>query len=261
MNGLELFGKFAFRPNQLKYCGEEGFWKHFLQYLNSGETEENLRSKMKSFPVAFPFLSLIARKNCAEDFLDERVVEAYWIGNSLLEQVKAEDINKLVLNELTKNESLQENIAQEIAKKIPFSAFSHHSLHVFLLHAASGTEPRMAKHLDSCRISWGEVLKVKGETRMAKHLDSCRISWGEVLKVKGEKATVLFNPISRSNGKFLLSEPKEKEIAVPKEFSLQLERGDFAAFHWNTAAVKLSPKQLANLKKYTEHNLKAVNSF
>jgi len=66
--------------------------------------------------MAFPSLKLIAGKNFVEDFVGERIVEAYWTANELLEQVSALDIKNLILNDLTREERIPKKFAEETAK-------------------------------------------------------------------------------------------------------------------------------------------------
>jgi len=95
------------------------------------------------FEGAWPYLKLIAAANGIADPLDGRVVEAYWVGNSLLENAR---------------------VAESAA--IPTGAVPHHCFHVFCVYPWSGmlskgcTEPSL-QVLDSCRISWGRVITVE----------------------------------------------------------------------------------------------------
>ncbi len=86
--GALLFGRYAFPPNQLGYCGPADHQALF-DYVSSRTVDQGLVELERWFEGAFPYLQLIARANDIVDPFDERVVDAYWIGNQCLERVEA----------------------------------------------------------------------------------------------------------------------------------------------------------------------------
>jgi hypothetical protein len=86
--GLLLFGRYAYAPNRLGYCGPADHQSLF-GYLTEGRVDTGLAQLARRFDGAYPYLLLIARANRLDDPFDPRVVEAYWIGNALLERVGA----------------------------------------------------------------------------------------------------------------------------------------------------------------------------
>ena len=72
--GRELFGRYAYPPNELGYCGP-----------TDGAAGSGLASHAREFDGAWPYLQLIAAANPREDPLAADVVTAYWVGNGLLE--------------------------------------------------------------------------------------------------------------------------------------------------------------------------------
>ena len=86
VSGPTLFARFAYPLNALGYCGTDEH-RTLLEYAASGAVDGDLRSLARGFDGAWPYLELIAAANGIGDPLDRRVVEAYWIGNDLLQRV------------------------------------------------------------------------------------------------------------------------------------------------------------------------------
>ena len=85
-DGLLLFARYAFMPNRLGFCGgpnERGLF----EACAADQSSPDLRDWARQFEGAYPYLVLIARANNLTDPLDYRVVEAYWLGNDLLDHV------------------------------------------------------------------------------------------------------------------------------------------------------------------------------
>jgi hypothetical protein len=238
MNGLDLFSRFAFMPNKLGYCGEQSFHNKALKFLEGDFPEEKLREEVKYFSTAFPYLSLIAEKNSLDDFLDERVVEAYFLGNSLLEQCSAEGIKKLILRNFVGEEFFPKEVAQKFAERVPQEAKPFHSFHAIFIFSFSSALPKILQNMDSCRISWGKILGLEKENN---------------------SAIVEYNPLAEVNGKILFGSPCTKRVSFLKQFTPNLQVGEMVAFHWNLIALSLSPKQLANLKHFSEQTLNVIN--
>src|SRR6185312_16310722 len=78
-SGAVLFARYAYPPNELGYCGPGGA----AAMLEPLATEEITR-RAAGFDGAWTYLEFIAEAAGLADPLDERVVEAYWIGSDLL---------------------------------------------------------------------------------------------------------------------------------------------------------------------------------
>src|SRR5690349_13936576 len=89
--GPILFARYAFGPNRLGYCGPDAVVELFEEGTRGGD-ERALRELAQGFEGAWPYLELIARANRIDDPLDRRVVEAYWLGNELLDAVRPADL-------------------------------------------------------------------------------------------------------------------------------------------------------------------------
>ncbi len=85
-DGPLLFARYAYPPNQLGYCGGDDP-AALLEQTSARVVDGGLRQSLRAFEGAWPYLELIAAANGLHDPLDARVVEAYWLGNPLLERV------------------------------------------------------------------------------------------------------------------------------------------------------------------------------
>ena len=87
--GPLLFARYAYPPNSLGYCGADET-RTLLEYGDAGTSDGGLAELARTFEGAWPYLTLIADANRIADPLDPRVVQAYWVGNELLDHVAAE---------------------------------------------------------------------------------------------------------------------------------------------------------------------------
>ena len=85
-SGALRFARYAYPPNELGYCGPDAS-RQLLEQVAAGVDDRDLRRLLRGFEGAWPYLQLIAAANGIGDPLDDRVVEAYWVGNDLLDRV------------------------------------------------------------------------------------------------------------------------------------------------------------------------------
>ena len=161
-SGPSLFARFAF-PRTRSGTADRRTRSSYSKSRRRGADRE-ISALATAFDGAFPYLQLIAGTNGIDDPLDSRVVEAYWIGNRLLEGGAP-----------WMGASLDERFRRRagrhwgsIEAAIPAGAVPHHSHHVFgvypwvgLLREGSVQEPMHV--LDRCRIRWGSVVAVDGD--------------------------------------------------------------------------------------------------
>ena len=87
-SGPVLFARYAYPPNVLGYCGPDRA-DDLLDRVAHQADDPDLRRLAQGFEGAWPYLELIAHAAGIADPLDPLVVEAYWIGNHLLDHVDA----------------------------------------------------------------------------------------------------------------------------------------------------------------------------
>ena len=96
LGGIMRCSRYSFGPNRLHYCGPDRN-SELRDYIKTNKTDPGLRGILQKFETLYPYLRHIARINNISDPFDYRVVEAYWLGNSLLDfEEKKELYNFLV---------------------------------------------------------------------------------------------------------------------------------------------------------------------
>jgi hypothetical protein len=235
LNGPLLFGRYAFMPNRLTYCGGDDN-RALFDYCQAGVSDPGLLHLLRQFTGAMPYLRLIARCNLIADPFDRRVVEAYWLGNELLQGVEARVLY----------DSLRERFARHmkaatldlVLGKAPAGARPHHSFHV----------------LEVCpRNGWPQALDF---------MDNCRVSWGRVVAVTGATLTAAVRPLQLEGNNLVLSPPENREIKRQFDshgFVDNVGVGDWISIHWGWACQALSPRQVTNLEEWTAYHLKLAN--
>lgn len=162
--GLRRAILYALTPNELGLCGSqnEGEKGQLLRYLAGGKVSDaRVRKILGSFLAYASYLQLIAKNNEIDDWLDERVAEAYWIGNHLLEGVKVGDLRNLVRSFAGKGQMTQE-VAEALAARIPYRAVPHHSFHVFMIGSITGKSRQALFPKSSAELAgeeWKELRK------------------------------------------------------------------------------------------------------
>lgn len=239
MDGLLLCARYSFAPNRLKYCGPDKN-KELFSYLIENKSDPKLFSILSEFQVLYPYLSFIAHSNGIADPFNERVVEAYWIGNELLETVRMRDLYRHFVDEQKFDKRFDKKSFNLIVGKIPMGARVHHSFHVFNIFKRVGHE---------------EVIHT------IESMDSCRIGWGKVVGMKGLSVEVLTKPLVLENGKLQLGSEIKRNLvkAIDGKTDLKFSVGDKISYHWGVVCDKLNEKQVKNLEKYTLFHLRLAN--
>src|SRR3989344_3683662 len=98
-SGLLQCARYSFAPNQLHYCGPER-QRDLEAYLELQLTDGGLVGILNQFDTLYKYLRLIASQNLIRHPFDPRVVEAYWLGNSLLTKAKYRPFADLLDNQL-----------------------------------------------------------------------------------------------------------------------------------------------------------------
>lgn len=233
MSGLKLSALYALYPHRLGLCGPQKGKKILYNYLLGKEKNtKKLKEILKEFHAFYNYYCLIAQYNNIQDPFDERVVEAYWVGNKLLKRVPTEGIKKMILQKFTGPDLLSLQEVKKRIQKIPQGAKPHHSFHVFILGAISG------------RI----VLK-------GKLIDICRIGWAKVKKIRRKKILADYQEIKKFKNRFVLCSSKEKEFFWDKNLASEIKIGDWVSLHWENVVEVLSPRKKKNLENYTKLTL------
>lgn len=234
MDGTFLSGCYAFPPNNHGYCGRASFAKVLLGCLNNGKPKKTLESELKKFKVQHSYLSLIARENNLKPF-DHEVVSAFWIGNSLLENVSYKALQNFISTSLFPKNSSR---GKSLAKNLPKGLVPHHSFNSLYVNFVT-----------------------EKVNRSITNFDSCCITSGKILSISGEKATLSRFSISKQDG-FKINKKISAIDLMRSGVQLvpQPQIGDILAVHWGMAVDKLSQKNENLLLKYTKKNINALNA-
>jgi hypothetical protein len=240
VSGALRFAAYAYPPNALGYCGpDESRW--LLEQVAAGVDDPDLRRLARGFEGAWPYLELIAAANGIGDPLDERVVEAYWVGNGLLDRVGTRLLGDSL--ELRFRPRAGRDWSR-LADAVPAGAVPHHSFHVF------GIYP------------WLGLLREGRVDAPLRVLDQCRIRWGQVVAVRATEAVVRSQPLLW-DGRRLVLGPATEETAHLRLDGLglagQVRPGDWCSLHWDWVCERIDRRGLAALRHYTLAQLQAVD--
>jgi hypothetical protein len=234
--GMLLFIQYAFMPNRLDYCGADDHGALY-DYWAAQATDPGLTQLLQTFTGALPYLKLIAHSNGLADPFDRRVVEAYWVGNTLLDNVDMRQFFESLVTRFDKQ--LQGKVRDYITQKIPLGARPHHSFHVFDVHSRVGQL-----------------------THSLEVMENCRISWGQITSVEPGHFVIQAQPLILQNGKLALAPPTSRRVlrqVDDKGFTHNAQVGDWISVHWNWACDILQPEQVRRLERYTQHHLQLAN--
>jgi hypothetical protein len=231
--------RYALYPHELGLCGPSGQKGKLHEYLTlKGKvSDREARTLLDGFLAATAYLTLIAASNEIEDWLDPRVVDAYWIGNDLLNRVRSEDLKELVLG-FSDVGRMTRAVAEETAARVHYDHRPHHSFHVFVVGGITGK-------VEAGTAGW----------------ELCRIGWGRVLGVDNDDATlaVLARSLRRNGGKVLPEmEMGERECAIRRDSQIlpHVKVGDIVSFHWGRAVEVIDHEAARRLEYWTERTLR-----
>jgi hypothetical protein len=237
-----LFARYAYPPNALGYCGPSDP-AELLGTAAEGRDLQALAALAARFEGAWPYLQLIAACNRIDDPLDRRVVEAYWVGNELLDGVPP---NVLVASLRDRFEPRTRGDFEAIAAAVPLGACAHHSFHVF------GVYP------------WFGLLRAGMEGAPLEVLDRCRIRWGTVVGAHGDVVTVRNRVLTMQGHTLGLGEERVEQVRTGADGLRLLDDlvpGDTVSLHWDWVCDRLQPAAAHCLRRHTARTLRAVNSL
>jgi hypothetical protein len=222
-SGPLRFVRFALPPNRLGHCGpvaSDGIGEYMHAPIDGGFAE-----LAAQFEGAYPYLQLLAGAAHRDDPLDADVVEAYWIGNSLLDRVSALDFGNSIDSRFRRRAgSAWSRIDGSIADGV-----AHHSYHV--LHVTPWTGLMRSGVVD-------EPLRI---------VDQCCVSWAHVVDTGNGTALVRRRPLVWLGSALHFGEPVVEQVSSP----IDVRAGDWVALHWGTVCEQLGPDQLGWLRRTT----------
>jgi Family of unknown function (DUF6390) len=235
MDGLALCARFSIATNRLSYCGPADAEPALYEAIVSGHGSPRARDALSRFEALMPYLEAIGAANERDPF-DREVVEAYWIGNGLLEAVDRPRFGAL-LTALT-HRGLPPSIARRLQEHLPARPLAHHVFHVAFVGvgAVTGHVPTTLQNIEACRPALAEVVAVRGHS----------------LEVEGPAAE------SAGTGLALGGRVRRTLPFDPKVLG-QIDPGGRVAVHWSWPALLLGPREAPALESWTARSLAAAN--
>jgi hypothetical protein len=219
--GALLFARYAYPPNELGYCGPPD-----ASALLRADTAAGIEQRARQFEGAWCYLEFLAETAGSPDPLDVRVVEAYWIGNDLLDQV---DSAALV-------DRMRDRFRSQLGgtwRQAAHRALAHHSFQVFDVYP------------------WAGMLRGTGNPTALSVLDQCRIRTGVVVSVDGESATVESSPLEWDGRAMVTGPPRREAVRWStggRSLIDGLAPGNRVALHWDWVCDVLSEEQCARVE-------------
>jgi hypothetical protein len=229
--GRELFGRYAYPPNELGYCGPADG--------GGGPVVAGLASHAREFDGAWPYLTAIADATGLDDPLNEDVVSSYWVGGPALSKV---DPSRLLAQLRTAFKGQVTGVLDTIPAVE--GVLAHHSFHVVVVYP------------------WVRFLSRDAATAVGVMQD-CRIRWGTVESVEGDHAAIASRPLQFEDGRLTLG-PQRTETVRWKKDELSLTPapapGSNVSAHWDWVCGTLTDDETAALTTATETTLDLVNN-
>jgi hypothetical protein len=239
--GPFLFARYAYPPNALGLCGADET-RTLLEYGAARASDGGLAELARTFEGAWPYLTLIAGSNGIADPLDGRVVEAYWVGNDLLDRVRLRDLSRHV------EDRFRGRIGRSWERVLDAAgagAVPHHTFHVLAVYP------------------WLGLLR-SGVVEQPLHvLDRCRTTPALVRSAGDGTARVLLRPLRWSGHTLELGPTTTREVRWSDDGLAFVERpraGDWVSLHWDFVCDRLAPADAARLAFETRRTLAAVNA-
>ena len=240
--GPVLFARYAYPPNALGYCGP-GDPSALLGAATDGTDIVGLSHLAARFEGAWPYLQLLAACSGIDDPLDRWVVEAYWIGNPLLAYVPGPVLARSISDRFEHRVGRR---FEALVSAVPAGGVPQHSFHVFAVYP------------------WLGLLRAGNDAPAMEVLNRCRIRWGRVESVIGDSVVVTSRPLVFDGSRLALGaeQPEVARCSIEGTgFVTDLIPGDVVSLHWDWVCDRLSPTGLGWLRYSTGRNLAAVNSL
>lgn len=240
LDGVALCARYAFGPNRLHYCGPDAN-QEILSYIKEGVSDPGIEALLKQFQTMYPYLQYIARANKIRDPFDIRVVEAYWIGNSLLDTIDKQSFYRHLLEDQNIKNKVGPTSFEKVKEKIKRGALPHHSFHVFNIWKRTG-------NLE--------------EAHTLESMNECRISSGKVTNIDGPFIAVETRPLVFVKDKLALGSLEKRKIARSLESSAEIDElkiGDIVSIHWGVPCEVINEAKEKAIERYTLKSVALAN--
>lgn len=238
--GLNLCSKYAFMPNKLKYCGPSNE-RTLFDYAAKKIVDQGLLELLAKFECLYPYLKVIAKANKIKDVFDKRVVEAYWLGNSLLNNVSMQGLYLNLKDEHHLAKRLPKKYFEQVTGKISQSAKPHHSFQVLNVFINTG------------RNDFGKIVETLG---------NCLILPAKIEKISGNFALVSLKALKFEGKKMIFGDPETSKVRFKffgQSLVDDLKFGGLVSIHWGFVCDKLTLSQAKRLDSWNQYHLNLAN--
>lgn len=238
-NGLLTCAAYAFAPNRLHFCGPEK-QRDLQEYLLMQKTDQGLFDILNHFETVAPYLQLIAKENKIKDMFDSNVVDAYWVGNKLLESPSIRTYARFLEMDLQLKKKLPRTGMSNVLSKLN-GGLPYHTFHVLNIFRRTGHHaiPHTLSTMDQCRISWGKVVEI--EKKKSSEFGYIYIE-SPALEYKEDQ--------------LVLSKPQKRKVVT---FLNSLNVNNWVSVHWDIVCQKITLMQKKRLEFFTHKALQLAN--
>jgi hypothetical protein len=203
---------------------------------------DEVERRARKFEGAWVYLELIAAAAGIADPMAPRVVEAYWVGNELLDALDPAELTAQLRRCFAGQ--LVGPAAGRWRRMRPGDAAAHHGFHVLAVYP------------------WFALLPVRSRAALAV-LQSCRIRWGIVTRVAGDRLAVRSRPLTWDGTRLALGAERDESVRWREDGLAPagpLEPGEVVACHWDWACDRLTPEQAEQLAERTARQLETLGT-
>jgi hypothetical protein len=235
MDGVQLGARFSIATNRLQYCGPADAEPTLFRAITSESGHPEAARALSAFEALMPYLEAIAEKHHRDPF-DLEVVEAYWVGNRLLDAFDRSDFERLLVA-LTRR-GLPPSTARRLTQRLPPEPLPHHLFHVAFVGvgAVTGHVPTTVRNMEACRPAWAEVTGASDG----------------LLRLRGPSLVARGAAIE-------LGPDVDRELRYDPRVLADPRPGDTVAVHWGWPALRLTSGQRTALETYSRRSLEEAN--
>ena len=233
-DGIIRFARYAFPPNVRGLCGPDRS-DDLAEAIAADIPDPELIDIARAFSGAWPYLELIASSLSEGRALDARVVDGYWLADPA-----AHAVSVSMLGDSLRDRFSSRSGWSGLADSIPAGGWPVHAYHVFLVYPWIGL-------IRSGLVDPGLSI-----------VDRCRIRWGTVIEVFGDTALVATDQLAWEGQQIVAGQPRIEEVSIYDE-RRGIEPGAIVSMHWDWICEPISESTRLHLETAQSHHLALAN--
>ena len=236
MDGVAHCARISLATTRLAYSRPAEAAPALYAAALSGQGSPAARRALEQFEALMPYLQAIGNYHALDPF-DLRVVEAYWIGNELLEPFGRPQFAALL--DSLRRRGLPRSLTDRLVRGLPERPMPHHVFHVAYVGVGNVT---------------GHV-----ETTLA-NIEACRPARWRVASIDEGSLSLLGAHLELDHDRIRLGSQGSRKVAYEPPLLPELRVGDDVAVHWGLAGLRLSSDQARRLDEWTVRSLASAAS-